>query len=890
MPSGASAASWFVRRAGLARFVIAALVFGLALSALVGAHPRASVAALGATVGLLVGWLAFRRLGSARSSLSVVGIVLVLAVGLASGYLLGSVQRASVDRNPLATSVGRTVQVRLVVTGQVKQSGSWQSAAAEIVACKAPGVVGQHVLFEVKTAGTSTGASGVAGTAGTDAVDLGSAGLQQGQIVITAAEVQLPQGETSTGFNQQRYLRNQGIAVILSSDAAGAKVVGQRGGISGMFDRLRASAKDHLSRGPDSKLGEVLQGIVMGDTVGIDAGWNDAFRRAGTAHMLSVSGLHVSALAAIVIGLAGLMRVPRRTGLVLAAATCCLMIPFVGASPPVVRSVIMINVMIAGKLFGRRRDQWQVLGIAAAIVLALNPYSLFDAGFQLSFAAFVGMMLLCEPLGRAFKFLPRGIAENLAVSASASLGTAPVALAVFGRTSVVSVLANLVVVPTLSLVTGLGMLSIFAGFLSHGLSAVLDWAVSPVIAWIVQASRFFAAAPVLESGQIWRLLLACSAALLVAPVGWAIAGGILPAVLTRRLPGLRVTARWIYGHRPRLRSARVALSTAMLVVVFAAGWLIYPVLSGGAYQAVAAFSGGWPDRLEVRILDVGQGNSILIRTPDHHAVLIDGGPEGCGLKNQLRLLGVNSLDALIISHPHADHFAGLLECVGYLKVRTIIDEVQLVNGSGQGGRAAASGAASAGQEACNYISLRMELAKRGCSHLLVRSGGSASVGALHLTFYPPDKPLVMDSAGISGGKSGASVNPWVSPTRAPSGDELNGDSVVVLAEWEGRRFLLPGDAESDVLAKYKLNMCVDVLVVSHHGSRGAVSEELLGELKPKLAAISVGKGNSFGHPDKTTIATLQSAGIKIARTDQVGWIALRVDGGGLSYTTSRSPG
>jgi len=175
----------------------------------------------------------------------------------------------------------------------------------------------------------------------------------------------------------------------------------------------------------------------MGDTLGIDQEWMTAFRRSGTAHMLSVSGLHVASLAAIMMGLARVLGAARWVGFLMAMVSALLMIPFVGPSPPIVRAAVMICVVLTGRWLGRGRDQWQVLGLAAVVVLALNPFAVFDVGFQLSFAAFVGMLALLGPLERGLRRLPDGIRSNVAVSIAASAGTAPISLAVFDQTSLV---------------------------------------------------------------------------------------------------------------------------------------------------------------------------------------------------------------------------------------------------------------------------------------------------------------------------------------------------------------------------------------------------------------------------------------------------------------------
>jgi competence protein ComEC len=802
--------------------------------------------------------------------LSLVAVASIVLVGLFSGYLLGGVRVLTLSRSELAPCVGATITARVTVTGAVRQAGRWQSATAVVdTVSLEPGGGGagpptppapppaarrEAVLLEVES--------------GADDAPV----LRQGQILAVKGTIGEPEGESASGFDQHAYLRNQGIEVVVSAGSAGVQVLGSRGGVSGWFDRLRVSARAHLSRGPNARLDEVLQGIVMGDTVGIDEGWVEAFRRSGTAHMLSVSGLHVAALAAIMIGLAKLVRAPRSIGFLLAAAASCLMIPFVGASPPVVRSVVMIVIVLLGRWVGRGRDQWQVLGLAAAVVLGINPYALFDVGFQLSFGAFAGMLVLVAPVQRALGFLPRSVGGNVAVSIAASAGTAPISLAVFGRMSLVAVFANLVVVPVLPVITGLGMASVLAGFIWPGLSTALDVAVSPATAWTVQASRFFAAAPVLEARQLARSGVAVMAAVVAVPMAFALAGRILPVPLRLPLPYYRRTTRWLYVRRPRKRRLASALGVVLVVSLLVLGWVAYLPLQNGAFRVAAVAQGGWPDSLEVRVLDVGQGNAILVRTPDHHALLFDGGPEGCGLGGQLRSLGVTSVDLALISHPHADHFAGLLECIDGVEVKALLDRTELI------APAAAASVTSTGgaQEARAYLDFRARLAESGCQQVLAHAGMVLQVGGLKIHLYAPGKSLAM----VDGDA------PWALRSGPPGGDEMNSGSIVALLSWGDSDVLLPGDAEADTLERYDLPS-VEAIVIAHHGSRGAVSDRFLERIAPELAVISVGEGNTFGHPDPDTVRLLEGTAATVLRTDSAGWVSLDVRVGAMSVTTER---
>ncbi len=837
-------------------------------------------------------------------------VLSVLLVGLFAGYLGGSARVTALLDSALESRIGSDVEAELVITGQVRARGGWQSATAVVRSVGAdstdpmgvarPGsvdpVVGEKVLLEVAPDRDASGSASSAAQAGPTVAQAGSTAagaaplaLEQGMIVALEASIEAPEGPSDSGYDQARQLLHQGIKVVFRADGADSiAVLGRRGGVSGWFDRLRASARAHLSLGPDSRVNEVLQGVVMGDTVGIDEGWLDAFRRSGTAHMLSVSGLHVASLAAIMIGLARLLGAARWVGFLLAAASALLMIPFVGASPPIVRSAVMICVVLTGAWVGRGRDQWQVLGLAAVVVLAMNPFAVFDVGFQLSFAAFLGMLALLAPLQRLLGRLPAAIGSNMAVSVAASLGTAPVALAVFGKTSLVSPLANLLVVPTLPLVTGLGMASVFLGFIWSGLSAGLDALASLPMTWTILVSRLCAVVPVLNVADLGRLLMGLALGVAVLPVALALSGRSVRVPFDVPLPFFKRSVAWFRARRPRDRRRAAALGAAVVLAGLVVGGVAYPSLVRGMEALEALVPGkGWPTEVEVRVLDVGQGNAVLVRTPGHHALLFDGGPAGCDLAGQLRALGVRKLDLALVSHPHADHFAGLLESLDALEVEVVVDQVQVVSGAEWASTARAGPTASnvlaqavsedAG-EAADYLELRHRLAEDGCRYVLATPDHTVTVDGVVVRLFASLKPLVL----VDG------PEPWAALGGEPTGDELNGASLVAIVSVGDIDVLIPGDAEADVLQRHDLPP-TEVIVVSHHGSRGAVSGRLLEQWGTQAAFISVGEGNSFGHPDPGTVSLLADAVGTVLRTDTAGWVSCRVNADTIVITTERTP-
>ena len=196
---------------------------------------------------------------------------------------------------------------------------------------------------------------------------------------------------------------------------------------------------------------------------------------------------------------------------------------------------------------------------------------------------------------------------------------------------------------------------------------------------------------------------------------------------------------------------------------------------------------------------------------------------------------------VVISHPHADHFAGLLEALDDVEVGTLVDAVQVMPEEQPGARAGPGGVSKRAKprpiSSCAAASPSTVV-----SYVFVSAGSSLRLDDVVVRFFAPDRPLVLYDQS----------SPWGVGRSAPSGDELNGASLVAVVSAGTVDMLLPGDAEASVLQRYDLPP-TELLVVSHHGSRGAVTPELLARWGTQAALISVGKENSFGHPDPDTL-------------------------------------
>jgi competence protein ComEC len=388
----------------------------------------------------------------------------------------------------------------------------------------------------------------------------------------------------------------------------------------------------------------------------------------------------------------------------------------------------------------------------------------------------------------------------------------------------------------------LGFAAMAAGFVWGPAAALLDSLSAIVMGWVVQVAGLFARLPTASEIGVGPLL--------------SVAVGASVGLLLR----IRRTKRGRLG---------LAVVGALVGLLLAVGGSFLWARVGAPLWAEP-----WPAVVEVRVLDVGQGNATLIRTPGGRAILIDGGPADCRLAKQLSWLRVRKLDMVVVSHPHADHFAGLSECWGSIPIFGLIDgfppaEPGLsVMGSGEEG--------DKNGDITGYLKLRSELIDSGAVYTPAAEISTFELEGVQVTVL--NQELSARTLGSAAQRSGGGSS--------LSGEELNAASLVLVVRVGGVVILLPGDAEASVLARLPLEE-VSVLVVSHHGSRGAVDERRLATLSPRLALISVGEGNSFGHPHPEVIGDLAKAACPVLRTDEVGSVALLVAEEGLQLRTDR---
>lgn len=722
---------------------------------------------------LVLAGVGAREVGRRRLLLAAVSLALV-------GLAWGGLRSAQLERSVLL-HLEVTEPARVVVTGPARRSRFALRAPAVVTRFGAV-ALRERVLLELP---------------------LGRA-PPQGAVLEVRARPTRPRGP-ETGFDQRAWLARQGVHVVLR--ARDARLVGRRGGIGGVADRLRAHLQGTLASGTTGEHRALVTGIVLGEESELHPALRDAFRASGLMHLLAVSGQNVAITALGVVALARLLTIGRRVGELLAIAAVVAYALAAGWQPSVVRAAVAGCLASLAWLTARPRDRWHAMGVGALVLLTWMPYAFREPGFQLSFGAVAAIFVVVPRIAIRLEGTPihGRPAELLAVAAACGLVTAPIVWLQFGAVPLWTVPANVLAEPAMPPLVGLALAAALVEPVSPSCAAALAWLAGWCGAWIAAVARAMSALPAAEIES--RAGLAVVAASLIAVV--------------------------VVARSPRRRRVGAALIATSLGLVVALGW--WALRDRQAWLP--------PEGLRLTVLDVGQGDAILLETRAG-AVLVDQGPPEADVAEQLRRRGIRSLSALILTHPQRDHIGGAADVLRRLAVGVVLDP---------GLDASASPDQRAALEAAR---------RRGVRVRIVRAGETIRVGRLRLDVLWPTGP-------------------------GPPGEDPNLRATVVLARYGSTSALLTADAESVVTLRLRLPR-VDVLKVAHHGSADPGLPELLRRLRPRLAVISVGAGNDYGHPTPETLAALGAVeGLEVLRTDVEGFVEIASDGRRLSVRTGR---
>lgn len=632
-------------------------------------------------------------------------------------------------------------------------------------------------------------------------------------------------------FDYPAYLATQGITLEGWSREPVEVVRASRGStiLGAVFDMRTLLLRRLDAAMPPPEAG-LLKATVLGDRSGLTAEMNQAFLDSGTYHILAISGLNVSLLAGTLFGLFRLLRASPRLAAVASALLVTLYAALAGASASVIRAAVMADTYLLAVILDRRGDLLNSLALSALVLLWWNPRFLFDVGFQLTYLATLGILLVLPRSVAAMAALPRPLRwplESAVITLAATAMTLPILASSFNRLAPVGVLANLPIVPLSGLITALGTAASALLLVTPG---GLPW-LNHAMAWLVDLlfgiARWFAAWP-------WSTLRVFTPTPGMLVTYYALGAACLLAVPA-------VTAR--NGQaRHRRWACWMALGCGVLLVLQVVLKLYPPE--------------GTP-RVRMTLLDVGQGEAIFLELPGKRRMLVDaGGVSGDRFDIGARVVTpfllhewVGHLDVLVLTHPQADHIGGTPAILRGFNVGEVWS-------------------ADTPSPSVTFLWIQEYLRERRIPHRILSAGsppvrwGDATMEILH----PPSSTIRLPRRG------GGSLS------------RSNDASLVLRVSIGSQGALLTGDIEREgeaALLREARPIRAQVLKVPHHGSRTSSAAAFIAAVRPEVALVSVGYRNRFHHPHPEVVDRYRAQGVRLLRTDLNGALSVEMTRGGV---------
>lgn len=707
--------------------------------------------------------------------------------------------------------------------------------------------------------------------------------LHAGDEVSALTEAKLPQVFRDEGaFGRRAYLAQQNIDLVatLRSPELIERVGGSKQSFATRLAWIRSRLRseiDTLCRDSPQTDG-VLRAMLLGDRSFVDRAESADFQKTGAFHVLVVAGLHVGAIAAVLFWIGRKLRLARSLTIPVTLAFLFAYVAVVEERPPVLRAAVMTAIVLLGSFFFRRLELLNSTAIAALILLIAKPMALRDSSFQLTFVAIGCIAGLAAPwlektvepyvralrgwrdvtrdaahepratqfridlrslerwitarvpqrLGKATGYGLAGsltltfrVCELLVVTLALQIGMLPLMARDFHRVSLSAALVNLAAVPMVGILVPLGFLSLTAGLILPAAGKVLAVPLTWLTGLLVHGVQWFGHFPRwsyrIPGPPLWLI------------VAFFVFGVALAAAIRIPQPRWKVLGRGV---------CLAWLACALVIAVF-------------------PFAPDWSrGKLEVSVLDVGQGDSLFIVSPGGKTMLIDGGGAFGGFVAKETSFGVDpgeeavspylwsrgfqKLDVVALTHAHQDHLGGLTAILENFHV----------------------GKLWIGREVLSPTLARLE-------HL-ARDRGIPTEHELRGKSFDWD------------GVQGEFL--WPETESANIGTEAkNDDSLVLRLHYGNRNILLPGDAERQaergILAENPpQTLQSDVLKVGHHGGKNSTTQEFLRAVEPKIGIISVGEANAYGHPSPELLERLEASGVHVLRTDRDGAVHILTDG------------
>jgi len=661
------------------------------------------------------------------------------------------------------------------------------------------------------------------------------------------------------GFDYERYMNLQGIYATGSVYNNSDIIILRQNTASGVrlkLETFRLYLKEIIYSNASTPSREIIEAMTIGNQNAIPVDVRNNFNKTGTSHILSISGLHISMVAAITFFFMLLILkrseyLMLRFNIIKAASAAALLMVLIyaliaGMGVTVLRSALMALVFLCALFMGKQKDMYNTLAITALIILVISPNALFDISFQLSFTAVLAIIYivprfsnfsfpLLEGLPHWLQKTLRHIYLSILVCVAATLGTLPLIVFYFNRVSTITIIANLILVPLLGTIAlAFSMAFILCAFFSTALAGLF-----------IKIASFFVQISVYVIDYLASLSWS-SFSFTMPNIAEIVIFYLLIFILLRL-----IDLRHVNGVIKKDYLERHPIFLKIILIT-----IIVFFLADAAYLLTRDKISG---DLRVTAIDVGQGSSILVRFPGGKTMLIDGGGFADSSFDMGKLVvapflyneRISKIDVVVLSHPHPDHLHGLLYITDNFDVQEVwTTGLRLDNENFR--------------EWEKIISQKKIKVK-----FLSSQSPPININGVQVNILWPLKTLKHDATD-------------------QFYDMVNDESLAIKINYGQVSFLMPADISASVeklLIRSGQNLHSDVLFVPHHGSSRSSSIDFIRKVVCSTALISAGKNNPFHHPDPSTIKRLSAANVNIFRTDRDGAITVTTDGTKMSVDT-----
>lgn len=624
--------------------------------------------------------------------------------------------------------------------------------------------------------------------------------LQYGdQIHFTGDYIEPETQRNYKGFDYAKYLKTLGIYGTVDYIRTNSVEHKKLNKIDLFFRNISNNIEKNIKKILSEDEANLLIGLLLGETTEIDENIKENFRNSGLYHILAVSGTHVVYVIIAISYLVDKMNISSKGKKILKICGIICFSLIVNNTVSVIRAVLMAIIAIGAEVFFRHKDIINSIATSMLIILICNPYNINSISFQLSYMGVIGIVILnATYLKLLVKIrVKENLAKNISVILAAQTAIIPIMIINYHTISLTFLLANLLSTYITGAIIILGFLSVIISFLSLKIARIFSVVLSILINFLNLIAKICGEIP-------------CSKIFVTTPKSIVIVlYYILLVFICRGIYKDRMYSIWKQIITNTTNKRKIIITVLIVIIISS----IYNYISRD---------------LHIYFIDVGQGDSTLIITPNNKKILIDGGgtEENSSsydvgentLVPYLLNRGIKEIDFIMISHFDTDHSGGIIAVLESINVKNIIISKQI-------------------EKSHNFTTIMNIAISKNINVIVVKKGDVINVdNDVEIRILYPENKLYFD--------------------------DLNNNSIVAKLLYKNFSILFTGDIESKaeerVIEITKSKLQATILKVAHHGSITSSTEEFLKYVKPKIALIGVGKNNKFGHPNEEVLERLNS--------------------------------